>query len=621
MSQSGIAAVLYAAKSSEDPRGSIPTQLADCRSAAEREHREVVAEFADEARSAFKGNRGPGLEDAKTAAMAAAQRHGQAELWVQHSDRLARGDGLVADHLGEIYFAMRRHGVRLRSVQDDANLEDVLRAVLIGERNYEDSARKAAATKAGKRRAAERGEPQFGIVPDGYLVLREVDAHGRVTRRMVADPERAPVIRLMFELAAQGWVDRAIVLELERRRHLTAPRKRGARPRPFDANRVRQTLTNPTYAGLMIQRGEIIGQGQWPAFVSESDFRALQDLRRARGSADRDPAGRPPEGYVLARVACCGICGARMDVVTSRYVRKDGSRGRRYVCRTHRERPHACAVLPFDAEILDRAFVANLTGFLGNVNAWRGRLVQSRESERARLGGEVARAKKDLSLHAATAEKLRARYEQALREDDNASAEELLAMLRNNRADRDRAERRLQAADDALSGELTDGDDVDGLLDFYNGLSAELAGRVEGTKGDVKHLNAVVREFFAAVILTARDTGTLMVPVLSEAAAERLLTNLRYWPHRLTAYARGSAPHTILSDSDKGLVLRATRDRAEFFWKGAQGQACHVDIQPGGEGCLPAPNSPRALVATGEEAIRPPLRAITAPSGIAQPPS
>jgi hypothetical protein len=41
-------------------------------------------------------------------------------LWVQHSDRLARGDGLAADHLAEVFFEMRRAGVSLRSVQDDA---------------------------------------------------------------------------------------------------------------------------------------------------------------------------------------------------------------------------------------------------------------------------------------------------------------------------------------------------------------------------------------------------------------------------------------------------------------------------------------------------------------------
>lgn len=61
------------------------------------------------------------------------------------------------------------HGVRLRSVQDDSNLEDAIRVVLIGERNYEDSKREAAATKDGLRRRKERSAP-IGPMPLGFRV-------------------------------------------------------------------------------------------------------------------------------------------------------------------------------------------------------------------------------------------------------------------------------------------------------------------------------------------------------------------------------------------------------------------------------------------------------------------
>ena len=44
-----IPAVIYAAKSTEDKHGSIPTQLADCRTMAEREGWTIVGEFSDEA--------------------------------------------------------------------------------------------------------------------------------------------------------------------------------------------------------------------------------------------------------------------------------------------------------------------------------------------------------------------------------------------------------------------------------------------------------------------------------------------------------------------------------------------------------------------------------------------
>ena len=58
-------AVIYAAKSSEDRHGSIPTQLEDCRTMADKEGWTVIAEFSDEAFSAYSGNRGPGLAQAR----------------------------------------------------------------------------------------------------------------------------------------------------------------------------------------------------------------------------------------------------------------------------------------------------------------------------------------------------------------------------------------------------------------------------------------------------------------------------------------------------------------------------------------------------------------------------
>ena len=80
----------------------------------------------------------------------------------------------------------------------------------------------------------------------------------------------------------------------------------------------------------------------------------------------------------MARVARCGECGSPMDAVTGRYARKDGTRPRRYYCRQHRERPQACSAYPIDAALVDRAFVANLDSFLGDVQGWHDKLIASR---------------------------------------------------------------------------------------------------------------------------------------------------------------------------------------------------------------------------------------------------
>src|SRR5256885_16767385 len=80
--QGAIPCVVYAAKSTEDRRGSIPDQLHDCREAlAGAGERLLVAEYSDEACSAFLEDRGPGLLDAMQHAEELASDHGAAELW------------------------------------------------------------------------------------------------------------------------------------------------------------------------------------------------------------------------------------------------------------------------------------------------------------------------------------------------------------------------------------------------------------------------------------------------------------------------------------------------------------------------------------------------------------
>jgi DNA invertase Pin-like site-specific DNA recombinase len=156
-------AILYAAKSTADPRGSIPNQLADCRAVVEAAGHVVVGEYSDEAASAYSGNRGPGL----VAAREHAERLG-AELWVQHSDRLARGDGRTAAHLVEHVMWAMKCGVSLRSVQDDDACHDLLYAAVNGQRNHEDSRRKALAVKAGVQRRKAKGMHNGGPRKYGY---------------------------------------------------------------------------------------------------------------------------------------------------------------------------------------------------------------------------------------------------------------------------------------------------------------------------------------------------------------------------------------------------------------------------------------------------------------------
>ena len=184
----GGAAILYAAKSTKDERGSNKTQLADGRSFAHLHGMTVVGEYADEDASAYHGNRGPELE----AALDHAERIG-ACIIVQHSDRLARGDGVQARHLVQLVLDAKARGIRLRSKEDDSSLENVVMAAVMGERNTEDSRRKGAAVRAGMERKRQRGE-YIGYCPYGYRWERNEDD----VRVIVPDPTQAAIIRRVF---------------------------------------------------------------------------------------------------------------------------------------------------------------------------------------------------------------------------------------------------------------------------------------------------------------------------------------------------------------------------------------------------------------------------------------
>ncbi len=111
--------IVYAAKSTEDKRGSIPDQLRECREAIDRDPvRRWGGEYVDETFSTYTGDRGPGLAEAMRHVEDLAEDHGTAELWAQHSDRLARGDGRSARHAVEIALWALKRSVAVRTLQD-----------------------------------------------------------------------------------------------------------------------------------------------------------------------------------------------------------------------------------------------------------------------------------------------------------------------------------------------------------------------------------------------------------------------------------------------------------------------------------------------------------------------
>jgi site-specific DNA recombinase len=352
-------AILYAAKSTEDVRGSIPDQLADTRKLAGERGLEVVDEFKDEAASAFHGNRGEGLAKAMVACERLSAERDECWLLIQHSSRLARGDAMQARHLVEITLWAMKHRITIASVHDPGMFPDdpedpvaLLLSSVAGTPNHQESARKSKAVSKGMRRRAERGGWVGGHPPYGY---RHRDRHaesGKPTGPLVVVPAQAEVVRRIFKDYAAGVAQRALV------RALNAEGIRSAEGKQWLQSAITRILTNPAYAGKLPVTGED-GKplpGAHEAIVDEELWSRVQAIG---SGATRRKGGRHADGaHLLVRgVLRCGSCGSAMLPRKAR----PGVERERYVCsgRIEHGRDY-CAQPSIRRELIDEPLLATL---------------------------------------------------------------------------------------------------------------------------------------------------------------------------------------------------------------------------------------------------------------------
>ena len=523
LSHSPVAGVIYAAKSSADERGSIPTQIADCRAWADREGWTIAAVYEDEAESAYTSSRGDGLKRAKEHAAALAAEHGSALVMVQHTDRLARGDGKQAAHLVEIVLWGIKNDVRIRSVQDDRSGEDLLMAALMGQRNHEDSKRKSGAVRAGKRRRAERGEFVSSVVPDGYVKVGSGQGS-----TLAKDPERQHIIVLIFGMALEGRSNEAISMALSAK----GIRTRGDRgkPRAFTTQRVGQSLNCAAYAGLVVHQGEVLPgvQANWPRYIDPEDWHRLQRERAERSCSTRRGRGRQPTQHLLRGLARCGVCGGTMIVQTERHARQDGTRRRYYECQAAHQHGKGtfewCAGPRIDAAVADPTMLAGLDAVLSDELRWRDAMVQWRRADAADLERQLRGAAEDREAAEraeTTAQRMAQRYLAEGNERKADSAFDAVAAAEREGADADTRRAAILDALESLSEEQA-ADDADLML---GRLREAVSAALEIAEGDAERVNNVLREWLEAVVLHREGDEVVCVPRLNARAAKRIMSD------------------------------------------------------------------------------------------------
>lgn len=481
--QQPVAAVLYAAKSTDDRRGSIPTQLADCRNLADREGWQVEGEYQDEAFSGFRGNRGPQLAAAKERAAALAAERGCCMLVVQHSDRLARGAGDgpdAADHLAEVWFAMRRRGVHLRSAQDDAYLRDPMGVAMIGQRNTEDSKRKSEATKAGVARRAQRGLYGGGYAPYGYRFERDRNDPSDAGR-LVVEPAHAAVVGRIYAAYLAGEGDRPIAASLDAD-GIRSPR--GAR---WDRATVANILRSPVYVGRVRHLGAEI-EGNYEPIVSEADWQQAQALRGARAASASMGRGRPTSGthLLIDGLLKCGVCGGSLRP-------RSYPNGRQlYMCRA----PGCLGSV--ERSLVDSAVLGYFEQVALDVEATRAQLAAATSRRLAEARALREQGERELRL----AEERLARVRRAF-QDGIIEADDWAEQRRDLTDERDAAAAKLKLlrareADADGEGPLRDLEEE--LLERLAELRRAVAGQV-GSSGDLPAVRAALTRLFDSFTL------------------------------------------------------------------------------------------------------------------------
>ncbi len=387
---SGLA-IIYAAKSSPDERGSIPDQIKRGRELAEAEDFEVVAVYDEENVSAYNGERGPEL----AAALEHAAKIG-ASLIVWHSDRLARGDGENNRHLVEILLDSMRKGYRLRSVEDDRTFESVSSAAQMGDRNFEDSRRKGSAVREGLARRRAAGKRTGG---NSYALTWRRNENDE--RETIPDPDKAPVVD---RINAEYLAGRPILHIVK---GLNADKIPSHRNKKWSTATVVSIIENPLYAGL-VRDGDRLIKAQHEGIISRERYEEALRLRQARAQTQR--RGRSSIGQHLFRQGFLrhAECDGGMSPRTWR--NKDGTLRETYRCNVHYTDPANCELVSVAREPIDAAVYEFFRRVAFDVEQTRTQMSAAIEHKIAEVSGLLASAQQQAASTRERFERVKGHY-------------------------------------------------------------------------------------------------------------------------------------------------------------------------------------------------------------------
>ena len=340
---------------------SIEGQVADCTRYAEAHELTVVNVYSDhhvsgkstEGRDQFLRM----IDDAKKGLFDA--------VIVWKVDRFGRDRRDIA-----IYkHALKKAGVKLYYAAESVpeGPEGILlESLLEGMAEYYSADLKQKVTR-GIRESAKKGQWPTGVMPFGYMKNAE--------KKPVPDPEKAPIVREVFQRYAAGEPGANIVQDLTRRGVKT------------NSSTIYRWLRNERYLGHWCILDVPV---EVEPLITEEEFMAVQkQFKTSRNRADLDA-----HAYVLSGKCICGLCGRPVQGASG--TGKSGQSFHYYRCAGRKDK--TCDLRQFRAEALeDRVLAATTEVMLTDamVDELVVRIMQLQEEERAR--SEVPRLEKALA--------------------------------------------------------------------------------------------------------------------------------------------------------------------------------------------------------------------------------
>jgi site-specific DNA recombinase len=319
---------------------SLTTQQRACMEYCERNGIEVLEVFVDEGESAKTTDR---PEFQRLLAYCREQRGRVQHVVVYSINRFARNQH---DHV-VIRALLKGLGVTLRSVTEpitDTATGRMVEGVLAVIAEFDNNVR-AERTIEGMRAALREGRWTF-VPPIGYRRVLEAGAHATIA----PDPDRAPLVRLAFELMATGRHTKRDVLTEVTRQGLVTARNAPVSPQTFQ-----QMLRNPIYCGWLTvpKWGEGRWRGDFEPIVDEALFNRVQAILDGR-SVHLTPYKRNHPDFPLRCFVRCGLCDTPLTGSWSR------ARSKRYAY--YRCRCRDCGAVNVRTDELERRFLAYVDG-------------------------------------------------------------------------------------------------------------------------------------------------------------------------------------------------------------------------------------------------------------------